>query len=263
MTEIKVDDPGKAREFLTNVPVSGRSTRFESATEFTLPIPTYEDGTQQVVTVGSQISEFSERVPEAQRPQIANSFLLAQLAANKMIEDDGGSKEWYDRYVDVLANIGWLVETETISERDVSDTSGELHEEIIPIITLALGPAVAATALVTKILEGLQNMDKDSPWITLFSKESQRATANQFQISYADIPDDGQPRITLACFELDASRSVTQVLFFKFSEMSAKLRHFGSKMSMNAALFDAVQDVVADRVTEYVKNYVAAIPLLG
>ena len=259
----KVEDSTAAREFLENVQVFGRREGFESAEDLELPIPKFEDGTQQAITVGSQIAEFAKSVPEAIRPQIANSFLLAQLAANKMVAEDGTSKEWYERYVDVLVNIGWIIETETDSTKDVSGTSTEMHEEIIPIISAALGPAVAAAALVTKLLEGLKNMDKDSPWMTLFSKESQRATANQFQVSYAEVPDDKIPRITLTCFELDAKRSVYQVLFFKFSDTNAKLKYFGSKMNMNNALFEAVQDVVADRVVDYVKNYISAIPDLG
>jgi hypothetical protein len=261
MTELRVEDPQEARRFLEGIPLHGRSSSFESAADLKLPLPTYEDGTRQVVTVGSQIAEFSNRVSEARRPQITNSFLLAQLAANKAVAEGGGSKEWYDRYVDVLANIGWITETETIGNRDVAGSSSEVHKEIIPIIAAALVPAVAAAALVTQILKGLADMDKDSPWITLFSKESQRATANQFQLSYADVPEGKEPQITVACFELDASRSVTQVLFFKFSQSQAKLRHFGSKLSMNAAVFDKVQPVVAERVAEYVENYVAAIPL--
>ncbi len=261
MTQRTIEDPAAAREFLTSVELFGRSNHFEGADTLELPLPTYEDGKQQIVTVGSQIAEFSKGVPAARRPQIANSFLLAQLAANKMVADGGGTEEWYDRYVDVLANIGWLVETETTSDRDVSGSSSELHEEIIPIITAALGPAIAVAALVTKILQGLANMDKESPWITLFSKESQRATANQFQISYADVPEGKESRISLACFELDASRSVTQVLFFKFSESHARLRHFGSKLGMNSAVFDQVQDVLEDRVAEYVTKYIAAMPI--
>lgn len=261
MTQIEIEDAAAAREFLTGVELHGRSASLESAENLELPTPTYEDGTQQVVTIGSQIAEFSTKVPEARRPQIANSFLLAQLAANKMVADGGDTEKWYECYVNVLANIGWLTETETFSDRNVSGSSSEVHEEIIPIILAALGPAVAAVALVTKILEGLAAMDEQSPWITLFNKESQRATANQFQVSYADVPDGKEPRISLACFELDASRSVTQVLFFKFAESNARLRHFGSKLSMNPSVFDAVQDVVKERVVDYVANYVAAIEI--
>jgi hypothetical protein len=261
MGQLKVESSQEARQFLTSVPLRGRRAGFESAEELKLPIPTYEDGTEQVVTVGSQIAEYSKRVSEARRAQITNSFLLAQLAANKRIAEGGATKDWYDAYVSVLANTGWITETGTVSDRDVSGSSSEVHEEIIPIITAALGPAVAAAALVTKILQGLADMEKDNPWITLFSKESQRATANQFQISYADVPEGKEPQISVTCFELDASHSVTQVLFFKFSNSKAKLRHFGSKLSMNTAVFDRVQDIVADRVAEYAANYVAAIPI--
>jgi hypothetical protein len=180
--------------------------------------PDYETGIDQAVAVGSQIADFAAGVSAELRPHIANSFLLAQLAANREIKERGGGTEhWYGSYLSTPANTGWLIESDALIERAVSGSSAQVHKEIMPILTLALGPAVAASALVLGVLEGLQNMDKDQPWISLFDYESQRASANQFQISYVTASDGGvAARISLACFELDASRSVTRVLFFRF-----------------------------------------------
>ena len=80
MTDIKkVEDSTAARKFLENVPVFGRREGFEATDGLKLPIPKFEDGTQQAITVGSQIAEFAKSVPEAMRSQIANSFLVLQL----------------------------------------------------------------------------------------------------------------------------------------------------------------------------------------
>jgi hypothetical protein len=261
MTTTSIEDPDAARAFLSRLEVLGESRVREGFRPEGIEEPTYEADTPQTVTVGSQIAEFAKSVPQALRPQISNSFLLAQLAANKTIEGGGGSREWYDRYVEVLANIGWMVEGEAITERDVSGSSLRVHQEIIPVIAAALGPAVAAAAMVTAILNGLAAMDSDNPWITIFDRESQRASANQFQISYADAPEGAAPQISLTCFELNAQRSITQVLFFKFSDSRATLRHFGSHLSMNAGVFEAVEDMVQEKVTEYVTNYVTAIEI--
>lgn len=261
MTEFKVEDANVARDYLSGLEVFGRSSSLESVAAAALPQPSYVDGKPQAVAVGSQITEFADNVPESRRPQIANSFLLAQLAANKVVREGGDTAAWYEQYIEVLSNVGWLIETQISSTRDVSGGAAELHQEIIPVITAALGPAVAAAALVTKVLDGLAAMNKDLPWITLFSKESQRAHANQFQVSYAEVPEGMQPRITLTCFELDAQKSITQVLFFKFSDSSGRLRHFGSKLSMNSGVFDKVEDVVEDRVAEFATSYITGIPI--
>ncbi len=115
--------------------------------------------------------------------------------------------------------------------------------------------------MIISVLKSLADMDKDQPWITLFDRESQRASANQFQMSYASVDENAGPRISLVCFELYASRSLTQVLFFKFSTTKATLRHFGSKFGINPDLFERSIKVVEDRIADYVNDYVEDIKL--
>lgn len=225
-------------------------------------LPQYDSGVEQAVTVGSQIAEFASDFPAELRSQISNSFLLAQLAANRKLADSGGgTKAWYDRYVEVLSNTGWLVETGLETVREIEGRSLKVHAEIVPVLTAILGPVAIATPVVVTILNGLNDMDKDNPWITLFERESQRASANSFQISYASLDDDQKPRITLVCFELNASRSVTQVLFFKFSKSEATLRHFSTDLGINQAVFETIKDVIEDKIAEYVNHYVADIEI--
>lgn len=223
--------------------------------------PSFDAPEDQAVTIGSQIAGFAAAVDPALRPHISNAFLLAQLAANKHLAVHGGSSRvWYDRYIDVMKNIGWVLEGDAMSTREVKGSKLQVHKEIIPVITTILGPAVAASAAIISVLNGLAAMNKDTPWITLFSRESQRATANQFQISYTSI-EGGHPLISLVGFELDASGSVTQVLFFKFGATAAKLTHFDVKMSVNSMIFDSVKDVIRARIAAHINKYIADIDI--
>jgi hypothetical protein len=225
-------------------------------------LPEYAPDIDQAVTVGSQIAGFAANVPADIRPQISNSFLLAQLAANRDIQDNGGgTKEWYEKYVEVLTKIGWLLEDKQESMRQVSSSDLNLHKEVIPLLVTVLGTSLPAAVVVTSVLKSLSEMNKNQPWITLFDRESQRASANQFQVSYASVDEKGFPRISLVCFVLDASRSVTQVLFFKFSATNATISHFGAELGINPTVFDRSIQVVENRITDYVANYVENIEI--
>lgn len=220
------------------------------------------DKPELAVTVGSQIASFAQGVDPALREQIANGFLFAQQAANKQIDDPAlaSSKEWYQTYVDVLTKIGWTSEDDGTLERVIKGTALEVHKEIIPILTLALGPAASGAALILKVLEGLNKMNDNAPWIKLFSHESQRAKANQFQLSHVESVD-GAPRITLVNFELAAERSVTQVLFFKLDKSSAELRHTQRKISINEPIFSQVAPIIAERLAERAQKFVLEIDI--
>ena len=259
MSVVSVSDPAAAQAFLESIELPPAPKRTRAVAD---DVPSYRANAPQALAIGSQIAEFAASVPAALRPHIANSFLLAQFAANSFIKSvGGGTKEWYDRYSYVLANSGWVVESEAAAVRDVSGSRLEVHQEIIPVLAAVLGPAVAAAAIVTAALNGLANMAKDTPWITLFNRESQRARANQFQISHVDAPNGGSPQISLACFELDAQHSVTQVLFFKFSDARATLRHFTSKLTINEPIFVRMQSLVEQRIADQVGAFIAGIDL--
>lgn len=257
-----MNDANSTAQFLKTLPLAAPAEELEALTEDELPKPPkYESGVEQVVTVGSQISEFAKSVPEDLRESIDNSFLLAQLAANFEIDENGGGTiEWYDKYIEVLEHAGWVTETRGDTMRKIDGSALKVHKEIIPVLTAALGPAAAAASVVVKVLEGLEAMNQDQPWITLFDRESQRATANQFQISYVEVDVEQIPRLTLASFELNAKRSVTQVLFFKFSDSSAKLAHFEAKLSINQTVFDAGKAIIADRLASRTAGYLTDIP---
>jgi hypothetical protein len=220
------------------------------------------DAPELAVAIGSQIASFSDALGADMKADISNGFLFAQQVADKRVADmeNATSLDWYASYVDVLSRIGWNRENQSNTLQEISGRSGDLHKEIIPIVTAALGPAGAAAAVVT-VLQGLQNMNKSSPWITLFSQSSQRATANQFQVSHAFL-EDGVPRINLVAFELSAQRQITQVLFFKLSSNDASLRKFETKMSVDNTIFSGAAPILAQRLQERTKEFILSIPLL-
>jgi hypothetical protein len=253
-------DSSKAIDFINQIDLPEEPSFSIERADGSTAAPTYEPK-DQAVAIGSQIAEFSQLVPVELRPAISNSFLLAQLAANKELTKTGGdSLSWYAKYNEVLSNVGWVVEGSAKNMREVSGAKLHVHEEILAVVAVALGPAVAAASVITAALKGLSKMSEGSAWITLFERESQRARANQFQISYVDATD-GNPSIKLDGFELDAARSVTQVLFFKFGKEKATFRHYTSKLSLNMDVFKAIQKAVEQKVGSHVSGYVASIDI--
>lgn len=261
---IEVLDLNAAHSFIESidVPRLTPTARERMAAETSGAPPVYREGESQAVAIGSQIAEFTADFPAALRPQIANAFLLAQLAANRAVDTAAsGGSAWYRAYLEVLANTGWILERDESSERELSGTSNEVHKEIVPLLTLLLGPGIAAAAMVTAVLEGLSKMDQDRPWITLFDRESGRASGNQFQISHAAAPDGAAPQVRLVCFELEATKTLTEVLFFKSSGTRAVLRGFSAGLSLNSAVFDGNKALIEDKVADYVAGYIRGIEL--
>lgn len=244
-----------------DLPAPAFSGALEAGAEDALPRPDFGKPGGVSVAVGSQIAGFAESVPPALRARVSDAFLLAQLAADKALEINGGtSEDWYDTYVATLGKVGWTAESRDHSLRVVSGGSAEVHREILSVVSVLLGPAATVAGSVMAVLNGLAAMDKDAPWITLFQRRAQRAGANQFQISQTTV-EAGKPVIRLVGFDLDAEREVTQVLFFRFGQSEATLRQFSQMLSVNESVFAAAGPALARKLAEHVTEGIAAIDI--
>jgi hypothetical protein len=216
---------------------------------------------QQAVAVGSELTEFTERVPVDLRDAIADSILLAQLAANKTDATEPDVFRWYDKYVEVLKHIGWGIRDVEFQAQFVSDIDVELHKAIIPVMMSMLGPQAAAASLVLAVLRGLAQMDRRTPWITLFDQLSEHAHGAKFQVSHVDADEHGQPAISLICFGIKSERTITQVLFFKRSAQTAELKKAGSNLVVSRTRLESARDAIAQRVAPFIADYVAKIDI--
>jgi len=247
--------PEHARAYVGNLDLPARGPRLEAvegegqeAVQF---------GTEaQAVVIGAQIAEFSKGVDATTRRAVADSLLIAQLAANKAADSATDVSAWYRKYVDVLQNLGWVVGESEFKEQSVSDTDAGVHTAIIPVVMSMLAPGSAALAMVLSILNGLREIDRNSKWITLFDQASQHARGAKFQFSQIDADSDGNPRIAALSFGILADHTVTQVLFFKFSQDQVTLESAHTTLSMTTQQLDAVRDSIAARVRPFVVDFV-------
>jgi hypothetical protein len=217
-------------------------------------------GEPQALVVGSQLAEFTDRVDPGTREAVADSLLIAQLAANKAADQAGDVFGWYRKYVEVLQGVGWQVGSMSFESQAVSNRNADLHRAILPVVATMLGPAAAAGSLVMSVLEGLDAMGQQTPWIAVFDRASQHASGARFQVGRVDA-NGGDPEITVLCFGIDARRTVTQVLFFKLSDSSADLKKAHGVLSMSRARLMESRDAIAGRVGPFVADYVRNIDI--
>ena len=61
-------------------------------------------------------------------------------------------------------------------------------------------------------------------------------------------------------FQLEATTTVQQVLFFRFKSGDATLKHFSGAVSINDTVLSAVAGQIAARVEDFTRGYINAIP---
>jgi hypothetical protein len=204
------------------------------------------------------MTEFSKSVPQSIRPAISNSLLLGQLAADKAIAGNPDPVAWFGAFNSVMKKIGWQSTLSELNEQTISDKNAELHKAIIPVVTAVFGPGAAAGSIILAALNGLESMDRDAPWITVFQQKSNKVSAANFGLSYVDGGAGGGATLKTAYFSLQGAQILTQLLFFKFTSSSAKMKSGVAEMSLSAEAIatsgDVLQQKVAPFIVDNIKN---------
>jgi hypothetical protein len=217
---------------------------------------------RQALAIAGQIAEFSPAIGPELRGDLSNCLLLAQLAADKAAGNPAQDVQtWYRTYSSVLKQTGWVVGEGDFQEQAVNADGAFVHKAIIPVVAAFLGPAVSAVSIVLQLLNSLSAMQQNQPWITLFQSESQTLNGAKMQISLVDTNTHGDPEVSLLSVGIEASQRITQVLFFKISRQSTRLKKASGSMTMSPAMLARIRDAVQTKVEQHVFDNIANIDI--
>jgi hypothetical protein len=224
-------------------------------------VPPLADEKAQGSVVSSNVITFPTGTSVAVREAVANWTLMAQLVASKAVKDTNAVRDWMDTYVETLVKSGWALREDAGSET-VEGTSGStVHDSILALITVALGPVPTALAIVTAALTSLQSMSKDSPWITLFDRRAKNASSAGFQIANCETEESGEAVLRGIEFIIEAHQELTQVLFFKFTNTGASVYKRARTLSLSVNMLQQLASKVEDRVLDQASANILAFDL--
>jgi hypothetical protein len=214
---------------------------------------------QQAQVVGSGLLSFATGVTSEMRQAISDSALLAQLHANKQTAPGADPRAWFDAYLDVLANVGWVMQGLAWNDYSTKGVAAEVDEHIIEVLQAALGPGAAALAIVDAAIKALKGMQPDTSWLQIFSRESEHAQMARFQIGLVQPGEADDLRIDLLACLIKANKTLTQVLFFKFRKASASFEANSAAASLNKVSVAALQPAIQSKVLAYQAHYVSSV----
>jgi hypothetical protein len=223
--------------------------------------PVFDKAQEQAVVVGSDIVSFTDAVEPEFREAISDSALVAQLAANAKFDPKLDPIGWFDNYFAILGALGWTTQVRDTAQYKFQREGMHVHEAIIEVVTAFLGPLPGAAALVKLTLESLKSMDKGSPWITLFNRESEHAEIGRFQFT---LIRRGQGNSFLAdamCFAIEADRKITQILFFKASKSKTRMRRSLATVSIGQDSLDGLRPLLKQKVNAFRSTLLLDLPL--
>jgi hypothetical protein len=193
---------------------------------------------------------------------LKSSVALSLLAAQRVATNDAvvqSPDQWLQRHNTVLENLNWLHEGGGFVSSQFRSINVAVHEAIILFLTAAFGPTVAAGALILTAIKQLKEMDKNSPWIALFDRQSQRFNITEYQFSVVQV-NNNNVQIKLAAARFDASYGQTQVLFFKIKQEQAGFQSASGTYSTQTDLLTEMNGALKAKLMGFTSTFIKSLP---
>jgi hypothetical protein len=252
-------DTSHATQFVKSIDLSGTPRGILAQDAATEAGEVFDKAKSQAQVVGSGVFSFAQGVTAEVREAISDSALLAQLVANKKVSARESPLDWFSAYSEVLQNVGWTLQEGGWTDYTAKGTAVEVHEKILEVMTVALGPSSAALAIITATINALKGMNSGSPWITIFSRESQKAKIARFQIGLVEKEESSDVFVSLLACLIEAHNNITQVLFFKFKDAGATFRANSAKVSINRQALTELSPTIRTKIRAYQVDYLSTV----
>lgn len=234
------------------------SALFGAAPDF--PQVVFDNAKDQSIIAGSEVVSFTKSVEAEFRETISDSALVAQLAANAKFSVEQDPIAWFDHYYSILGGLGWTTQSRDTAEYKIQQNGLEVHEAVLEVVNVFLGPIPGAAKLVEIALGSLKKMNEDSPFITLFNKQSERAKVGRFQFTL--VRQQGNSFLADGMsFGIKAKHKVTQLLFFKLNKTEATMRRSLAKISIGADALEGLRPALKAKIQAHRSKFLAELPL--
>lgn len=229
--------------------------KIEGRTDLTLEVNEGEKA--GFVDSGSLIS-FVTGIPKLQKNDVLNSTLLAQLAANTAFDRWTNTENWYKKYVEVLENVGWVIESFNFTKYDSHTASFTMDKVVLEILkAIATGQQEAVINETIKALEALSNNDGK---LVLFDTNGSNLKQGNFQMSSAQ-SDGENVAMAMASFYFSSTQSSTRFLWFEYKSADTHLFKASQKVVLNEEIYKLVRSAVIKKLGDAAIQYIADLDI--
>ncbi|WP_241898510.1 hypothetical protein, partial [Pseudomonas syringae] len=192
-------------------------------------------GATAAVVAGGLIA-FAEGVSRMNKNDVLDSFLFATLAANKAFKAETQVDQWYDKFNEVLSNLGWLPTNWKDSRYSAAQqrfTMDEVGLEILgSVIAAAALPGPASLLMLEVAADAVAALSVKKEPLRLFESQTKTHRGGSFRIASCIESADGYVVLSMAAVSFQADSEVTNVLFWGVSRTLASASDAVSKMGV-------------------------------
>lgn len=210
------------------------------------------------VDVGSLLC-FVDGIDAQSRSDVLYSVQLAQRGASGAFDRFSQTQAWYQKYVEILENLGWASEQMAFSRFDQSEGEFRMDQAALAIVT-----AIASQNQLAVLQQGvaaLAKLAEDDGSIRLFDFHSSLEDSGNFQLGSVQQTADGAVSMALGSFYFRSADERRRFLFFEWNSRDVHFWTAAQRMTLNTDFYARRRADVLARLEADAPRYIADLRL--
>jgi hypothetical protein len=210
--------------------------------------PAVPDPSTPAVVNGGSLISFVSGVSAQEMRDVLYSVQLAQRGASGAFNRFDQTRQWYDKYSEILSQVGWV--GEQLVFKEYSQGSGHLEIDQAALEVIAAIATGQQLTILTKSLDALRKLAAGDRPITLFEYNALAQASGNFQMGAVQKGPgaDGPLSMGLGGFYFHAEKQQGKFLFFSWGGKSAQFWAAVQKLTLNVTLYAQHRDLVESKL---------------
>ena len=252
-------DPHQYIETLKPMIEKSLATQGSMRTEAVAGSEPHKDRQEQSYVDAGALVSFTNRLSAQNKEDVLYGTLLAQLAANKVADRTKQTKAWYEKYVDVLSNIGWVIQSCEFIKFEMEGESFAINKALLFIMKDLVSED--ERDLIERTIDSLKSGDNQPRW-DVFSKESSGSFGiGNFQVCPCQQDMSGQVVMALGSFHFQTSETDDSWLRFNYNALKMAFFYSIQTCTLDEDVYGQVRHKVKDMLKDHARKYIGGLKL--
>jgi hypothetical protein len=214
--------------------------------------------TQARINVGSLLS-FVAGVSAQERNDVLYSVQLAQRGASGAFDRFTQTQSWYQRYVEILENLGWASEQMAFTRFEQSEGEFRMDQAALAVVT-AIATQNQLAALQQSVQALASRAEADGS-VSLFDLHATMQESGNFQLGAVQRLPNGALSMALGAFYFRSDDQRRRFLFFKWGAQQVHFWTAAQRMTLNTAFYARRRADVQARLDGDASRFIAELRL--
>ncbi|WLG95251.1 hypothetical protein [Pseudomonas sp. FP198] len=215
--------------------------------------------------VGNGILTFVSGMSEQKQADVQHSYLFASLVANKRYPKDEQGKEWYQLFLEVMQDCGWIILQKYYDSTAASGKSFTMDELVLKVLGSALTAAAIpgpASLLMLKVAsDAVASLAARDKPLRVFNQNIQESGTGGFGVAACHETPHGEVIMALGAVRFIKRTNQTQVLFVNWDSSSVDLYRGESHMTMVPTVINRTRAIIIEKLGDRAQQKIEAYEL--